>query len=583
MSPPGSGAVIGYEPDEPCPPLVALGVGLQGVILVLASIVSIVAVTARATDQDAVHLTWAVFACLVISGALTALQAGRFGWLGAGHVQITGPTPIYLGVSVLALAAGGPALLATLTVVAALFYLVLSLWLPRLRRIVTPVLSGTVIMLIAVTVLPIALDGVNEVPGTAPAAAGPVVALVTLTALVVLSLWVSGPWRIWTPLIAVAGGCTVAALFGAYDTGQIRAAAWVGLPAGGFTGPGLTFGVDFWALLPAFVVVALVGVIENIGDSVAIQQISWRKPRVTDFRRVQGTLNLNALGVLLSGLAGSPPTTVYASSSQSLIHFTGVAARRVGYAIGALLVALSLLPKVTAVIMSIPAPVTGAYVLAAIGLLFVSGIQTVVSDGLDRRKALAVGVAFFLGVGLDNRTFGTDLLGETWGPLIDSGLLVGALAAVLITRFMAWTDRSRRARIQVDLHRSAAGEIDGFLRGFASDIGWNEAAGQRLRSAGEETLMSLLQLGDDRAAGDTRRLIVLARRSGGAVEMEFLATLDEENLQDRLADLNDEPRSTTGVEDGAIPLGLLGHHASAVRHQKFHGFDVVTVRVTEPS
>ena len=103
------------------------------------------------------------------------------------------------------------------------------------------------------------------------------------------------------------------------------------------------------------------------------------------------------------------------------------------------------------------------------------------------------------GVGLDQRTIGAELLGETWGPLIDSGLLVGALAAVLITRFMAWTSRSRRARIQVDLHRSAAGEIDGFLCASASDIGWNEAAGQRLRSAGEETLKSLLQSGDDRS------------------------------------------------------------------------------------
>lgn len=182
-------------------------------------------------------------------------------------------------------------------------------------------------------------------------------------------------------------------------------------------------------------------------------------------------------------------------------------------------------------------------------------------------------------MGLDNRTFGADLLGETWGPLIDSGLLVGALAAVLITRFLAWTSRSRRARIQVDLHRSAAGEIDGFLRGFAADIGWNEVAGQRLRSAGGETLMSLLQLGDDRSAGDTPRLTVVARLSGAAVEMEFLATFDGENLEDRLADLGDEPQSTTGIENGVIPLESLRHDASAVRHQQFHGLDVVTVRV----
>ena len=75
---------IRYEPDEACPPLVALAVGVQGVMLVLATIVLIVAVTARAGGQDDDYVTWAVFASLVIAGALTALQASRFWRFGAG-------------------------------------------------------------------------------------------------------------------------------------------------------------------------------------------------------------------------------------------------------------------------------------------------------------------------------------------------------------------------------------------------------------------------------------------------------------------------------------------------------------------
>ena len=579
MTKAGSGEAIRYEPDEPCPPLIALGVGLQGVMLVLATIVLIVAITARAGNQDESYLAWAVFASLIIAGGLTALQAGRFGRLGAGHILIMGPTPNYVAVSVLALTAGGPALLASLTVAAALFYIALSLWLPLLRRIITPVVSGTVLMLIAATILPVALGRVTEVPETAPAAAGPVVALVTLVAVVALALRVSGSWRVWSPLIGIAAGCVVAVIFGAYELHPIRDARWFGLPESGFPGIELTPGVEFWALLPAFVVIALVGSVKNIGDCVAIQQVSWRRPRVTDFRLVQGSLNANGAGILLSGLAGTPPTSVYSSSSPLLVSLTGVAARRVSYAIGAAMVVLAVLPKVTAVLLAIPSPVMGAYLLTAIGVLFVSGVQTVVADGLDKGKALTIGIAFSVGMGLDNQTIGADLLGETWGPLIDNGMLAGAVVAVVMTRFADLTSRRRRARLKVGLHPSAVGEIDEFLRGFAADIGWDDAAARRLRSAGEETLMSLLRRGDDRSVADAPSLIVVARHSGAAVEMEFLAVFDEQNLEDRLAHLNEESQSTAGLEDGEVSLRLLRQYASSVHHQKFHGLDVVTVQV----
>ncbi len=553
-------------------------------MLVLATIVLIVAITARAGNQDDSYVTWAVFASLVIAGGLTAMQAGRFRQLGAGHILIMGPTPNYVAVSVLALAAGGPALLASLTVAASIFYIVLSVWLPLLRRIITPVVSGTVLMLIAATVLPVVLGRVNDVPGTAPAAAGPVAALATLVAVVALSLRASGPWRLCSPLIAIAAGCAVAVLFGAYDIQHIGDARWFGLPEGGFPGLELTPGADFWALLPAFVVVALVGSVKNVGDCIAIQQVSWRRPRVTDFRLVQGSLNTNGLGILLSGVAGTPPTTVYSSSSPLLIALTGVAARRVGYAVGLVMVVLALLPKAAAVLLAIPSPVMGAYLLTAIGVLFVSGIQTVVADGLDRGKALTVGIAFSLGVGLDSQTIGTELLGETWGPLIDNGMLAGALAAVVMNRFVELTGRGRRARLKLDLHPTAVGEIDEFLRGFAADIDWDDSAAQRLRSAGEETLMSLLQQhGDDLPAADAPALIVAARHTGAAVEMEFLAVFDDENLEDRLAHLSEESQSTAGMEEGEISLRLLRHYASSVHHQRFHGLDVVTVQVKAAS
>lgn len=566
---------IRYEPDEHCPPAVAGIAGLQGVVLALAPIVSIVVITGRAGGQDGGYLAWALFAAMIIAGVLTALQASRFRRFGAGHILIMGPTLNFVAISVLALAEGGPELLASLTVVASLFYLVLAFWLPFLRRIITPVVTGTVLMLIAATILPVALDRLEEVPSDAPEAAGPTVALVTLVVSTVLLLRASGVWRLWSPLIGTTTGCVAAALFGAYEINSVADAAWIGIPdSSGYPGFDLTPGAGFWSLLPAFVVVTMVGGVKNVSDSVAIQQASWRRPRVPDFRLVQGSLNANGLGILASGILGTPPNTVYSGTSVSLINFTGVAARRIGGAIGAVLLVLAFLPKLNALLLTIPSPVMAAYLLSAIALLFVSGIRTVVQDGLNAQKALVVGVAFSLGMGLDNQTIFADLFGEKWGLLFDNGMLVGAVAVVAMTIFLDLTSPQRRSRLEVELDVLALPQIDRFLQVHAARVGWNEASTQRLRSAGEEALLSLVQ--PDRTTEKAPRLIIQARPDAGMVEMEFLAVFDEENLEDRLANLGEEAE---GLQEGEVSLRLLRHYASSVHHQKYYGLDIVTVQV----
>ena len=567
---------IRYEPDERCPPLVVLAVGAQGVVANLLSIVLLVAITARASGQDESYLTWAVFAALVISGTLTALQATRIGRLGAGHVLLMGVTANFVAISVLALNEGGPELLASLVVVSALFYLLLAFWLPQLRRIITPVVSGTVLMLIAATVLPIALDRLSEVPDDVPEAAGPVVGLATLAATVVLGLRVTGGWRLWSPIMGLGAGCAVAAGFGAFEVGRVAEEPWFGVPDSGFPGFDLTPDAGFWALLPAFVVVTMVGGVKNISDSVAIQQASRRRPRATDFRLVQGSLNTNGLGILLSGFAGTPPTTVYSSKSVQLATLTGVAARGVGFAAGGIFALLALLPKLTAILTVIPSPVMGGYILSAIGLLFVGGMKTVVRGGLNTQKSLVVGLAFSLGLGFESQTIFADLLGGTWGVLLDNGILVGALAAVVMTVFLDLTNPHRPRRLEAELGVAALPEIDQFLQEVASHLKWNQVSTQHLRLAGEETLMSLLQSDGDGDADEVPRLIVLARPDAGVVEMEFMAVFDEENLQDRLAYLSEE---TESLEEGEISLRLLRHYASSVHHQKYHGLDIVTVHV----
>ena len=566
---------IRYEPDERCSLFEAVVVGAQGVLIVVAPAVLIVAITFTAAGQAEQHLAWAVFASLVIGGAVTALQAAGIGWLGTRHILITGTTPNYVAVSVLALQAGGPATLASLIVLSALFYLAVAVWLPRLRRIITPAVSGTVLMLIATMILPVAFDRLKEVPENTPEIAGPGVALVTLVVTAVLALRAPARWRLWSPLIGIGAGCVAAALFGMYDLERLLAAPWFGIPTGGFPGLELTPTAGFWALLPMFLVVTLVQAIKTIGDAVVVQQVSQRRQRAIDFRKIQGALYANGLGILLSGLAGTPPTSAYSSSTVSLINLTGVAARRVAYAIGVIFLILALFPKVTGLLLTIPNPIMGAFLLVAIGILFFEGIRTVSRSGLGYQDALVVGLSFSIGVGLQHQNIFAGMLAAPWDSLLGNGITIGAAVAIALTVLLDITGPKRK-RLAVRLDNADLPKIDAFLQEVAAMLKWQEDAVSRLRSAGEETLASMLQPDNEVPTDKAPRLIIVARPDGRAVDLEFLAVFAEDNLEDRLAHLDEQSETS---DDREVSFRLLRHYASSVRHQKYHGLDIVTVRV----
>ena len=566
---------IRYEVDERCPPLVAIGVGVQGVLLVLAPVVVNVAIVFQTANQPEQYLSWAVFAALVIAGITTALQALRFGRLGAGHVIITGPGPIYIAICISALTEGGPAMMASLIVASSLFQFALALWLPLLRRIITPVVSGTVVMLIASTIVPIALDLLDDVPEGAPAAAAPCIAAVTLVVATALALRASGAWRLWSPLIGITAGCAVAALFGLYDVQRVIEAPWVGIPGGEWQGLDLTPSAEFWALLPVFVVVTLILAINSISDGIVVQSASRRRPRATDFRVVQGALNANGIGVLLSGIAGTLPTMGYTAANTALVGLTGVAARSVGYSIGAIFLGLALLPKLTTLLLIIPGPVVGVYFVILMSLLFVAGMRTILQDGISVRNATIAGLAFWLGVGAQNQAIFADHLRGTWSVLLGNGMTVGAIVAILLTLFLELTS-PRRRRLEVELAVSALPRIDAFLRELASRLNWNDVSTERLRSAGEEMLSTLLQSADDYAVESAPRSILVARPGRGTVEMELTSVIEEESIEDRLAYLSEQPEAT---DESEVSLRLLRHYAASVRHRKFHGMDIITVQV----
>ena len=566
---------IRFEPEEACPPTVALVVGFQGAALILAPTVLNVVIAIRSSGLDDSYLAWSVFASMVICGVITAAQALRFGRFGSGHVALTYPAALFIAIMVGAVNAAGPGTFASLMLACSLVQLALAWWLPILRRIITPTVSGTVTMLVAISVLPIAFNSVRDLPDGVPQVAGPFIAGVTLLVSVVVMLRASGRWRLVAPFISILAGCAAAAPFGALSPDHIVNSGWIGIPHVPPLGIDLTPGKEFWALLPSFAILTLVLGIKTISDGVAVQQGSRRRPRAIDFRQIQGMVSVNGIGMFLSALAVTLPTMVISSLSVSLVNITGVAARRVGVGVAVVIIALALFAKFTALLLSIPGPVLGAYLVLAMGVLFVSGCQTVLRDGLDPQKVVVVALATSLGFGLHGHPILNDLFGDDLGPLLGSGVTIGAVAAIGMTLLLEAMS-PRRPRLEVALDMASLPSIDEFLTRVASGQAWNEASTLRLRSAGEETLATLLGQEDGDEDSGRPRLVVVARPQAARVELEFVATTRHENIEDQLAFLNEEEAMPT-VD--ALSLRLLRHHTSAVRHQKYHGVDIVTVQV----
>ena len=566
------------HPDGEIPLPLALGLALQITGLVLPGIVLIPTIVFRAAGASEAVLLWAVFAALVICGVTTMLQGIRVGRLGAGYILSIGTSGAAIAVSIAAIEAGGPSLLASLVLALALFQFAFSARLSLFRRILTPTVTGTVIMLTPVTVMPFIFELLESVPKETNPLAAPMSAFTTLLVICGIVLRAGGTLRLWAPVIGIVAGSAVSGAFGLYDVDLIARASWIGIPGAAWPGLDLDFGPDFWVLLPAFLFIALICTIQTISGSVAIQRVSWAVPRAVDFRVVQGAVAADGVGNLLSGLAGSMPVG-FRPTGASMVEITGISSRRIGVALGAVLIALSCLPKALAVILAIPGPVVAAFITITMATIFIIGMKVILQDGINYRNGLIAGVSFWIGVGFQNGVIFPGLVSSFVGGLLQNGMMAGGLAAIAMTAFVELT-KSRPSRIEVGFDISSLNEIRTFIGAFAARNGWDEAMAARMDAAGEETLLTLLDQEEVGEELERRRLFLAARKEGDGAVLEFVASRGEENLQDRIALLGE-----AGAEDPIereVSLRMLRHLASSVRHQQYHGTDVVTVRVEPP-
>ena len=162
---------VRYEPHEQPPHMLSIGLGLQYAMLAVSGIVLTPTMMIAIAGGSDAYLSWAVCAALAISGITTVIQSVRIGRIGAGYFMLMGSSGAFLAVCVSALDQGGPGLLAILIVSSSLFQFALAAKLSRFRRVFTPTVAGTVLMLIPVTLAPLIVGRLTAVPpGVSPGA-----------------------------------------------------------------------------------------------------------------------------------------------------------------------------------------------------------------------------------------------------------------------------------------------------------------------------------------------------------------------------------------------------------------------------
>ncbi len=569
-----------YEAHENPPILASLGFALQFSLIASATLLITPVIVAQESGESASYVEWMVFASLLVVGAATLLQVRRLGPVGAGAVLPLAAAPFTIPFCITALTDGGPATLAALLLVTAVFQIVISRWLFILRRIVTPTVGGTVMMILSTTLASVIFGLLDESSQAEPTAA-PLTALATLLVVAVITLRGSAVMRLWAPVAAIIVGCITAAILGIYNPERVMQAPWVGLPSE-WPGVGLDFGISFWTLLPAFLFLGIVISIQVNGESIASQRVSHRERRAVDFREVQGALSGAGVANLLASIVGAVPNIINAGI-VSFVQITGVASRRVGYCIGAMFILMAFVPKASGLLSTLPGPVMTGYLIMVIGALFVEGARTVIQTGLDRQKIMVVGVSYWIGTAFQFGLFELPNLGSAWETMLSSGITTGGLAAMLMTLFLEFTNQ-RRMRFQSRLDAEVLPELNEFITKFAKRRGWNPAMQERLNAVAEETLLTLapidLSLDDEESEQSERQLIVLASSEGPVAELEFIGGASEENLEDQIQQLRQHDEQAPSEQE--ISLRLLRHYASDVQHQQYHDTQTITVQVEPP-
>ncbi len=398
--------------------------------------------------QDTIHL---INADLFTCGIATLIQSVGFWKVGVRLPIIQGVTTTAVSpIIAIGLAATGgeggreglPMIYGSI-IVAGLFTFLVAPYFARILRFFPPVVIGTVLTTMGITLLGVSAGDITNYAEGTPATRDILYALGTLGIIVLVQRFFRGFLGTIAVLLGLVIGTAIAVLLGDTTFSGVSEASAIGV-----TTP-FHFGVPAFSLtaILSMVIVMLITMVETTGDVFAAGEIVGRRIRP---RNISEAIRADGLSTLLGGVLNSFPYTCFAQNI-GLVRLTRVKSRWVVAGAGVLMIVLGLLPKAGAVVAAIPSPVLGGASLALFASVALVGIQTLAKvDLTDNRNSVIVGTALGLAMLV---SFKPDIAGvfPAWAQVfVSSGVTVGALTAIVLNVLFFHLGSPRGADVATD-------------------------------------------------------------------------------------------------------------------------------------
>ncbi|MCV7431065.1 nucleobase:cation symporter-2 family protein [Mycolicibacterium bacteremicum] len=436
------------RPVDEIPPLKRLlPLGFQHVLAMYAGAVAVPLIVGgamvgagRLQQSDIVHL---IMADLFVAGIATVIQAVGFWRFGVRLPLMQGVTFAAVGPMITIGLNHGVTTIYGSVIACGLFMMALAPVFGKLIRFFPPLVTGTIILIIGVSLMRVAAGwfGGGTATGVdfgSPAAIG--MGFFTLVVIIAIERFAPEGLRRVSILLGLLVGTVVAIPFGMADWSHMGDYDWVG-----FVTP-FQFGMPAFEVssIIALLIVAIVIMTETTGDIVAVGEIVDEK--ITPQRLADG-LRADGLGTVIGGIFNTFPYTAFAQN-VGLVAITGVRTRHVATVAGVILVLLGLLPKMAAVVEGIPLPVLGGAGVALFGMVAASGVRTLSKVAFTNTNILVVAISIGVAMLTEAKLYYTDrTLGD--GPvnvsldlyhqfpdwfqtIFHSGISAGAITAILL-------------------------------------------------------------------------------------------------------------------------------------------------------
>jgi xanthine permease len=415
---------------------------LQHMLASIGGIIAVPLIVGSSIGLPSDEIVTLINAALFASGIVTIAQCIGFGPVGIRLPVVMGSSFAFLGVAIGIGKEGGVASIMGAALIGSFVVILASFFMEKIRKLFPTVVSGVVVTLIGLTILPVAMNWVGDAPAMSPEFATLpklFLAIVSLGIVVAVSVYCKGAIAASAIVIGLGGGYLVALSMGMVNLEQITTASWIGGPEPFKYGFSFSIGAIVSMSLVYLVVIA-----EATGDFMALGSNCNVKLTGKDLKR--GLLG-DGLGSTLAALLTAMPLASF-SQNVGIVGITGVASRFVVAATGGLLILGGLFPKLAALAVTIPKPVLGGVGFVMFGMIAYAGIRMLIQAADTKRNALVicVGLASGLAVTFEPRLI--QHLPHDIANFFHSGISTGTLVTVLLHQILPKSSAEEESEIE---------------------------------------------------------------------------------------------------------------------------------------